>query len=212
MACGCQDVADMMNHNHNYNLCHCANKSKGKKDDSDENEKKKKDQQKESKKDNGDDGDDKKACLKEAMFGWEEEYKGDFWNDNDSASVASDFSITCAECDSKIDCGLNRGKCNDGTCTCDEGYRHKFCNVREPCNQLAYFADNGVEANPKGSFSYTLEKSDLMACDRCVCERQQVGKYYYVLNLRRDSCALDRLTAALTTFSCIVTGISLLLD
>jgi hypothetical protein len=33
-----------------------------------------------------------------------------------------------------------------------------------------------------------------------------------VLNLRRGSCALDRLTAALTRFSRIVTVISLLLD
>jgi hypothetical protein len=98
-------------------------------------------------------------------------------------NVASDFSITCAECDSDIDCGLRNGKCNSGTCTCEEGrYRGNFCNVVEPCDKLQYFPGGERELSA-GSLPPTTEeepflvKKEVTAYDRYVCERQQLGKY-----------------------------------
>jgi hypothetical protein len=56
---------------------------------------------------------------------------------------ASDFSATCAECTSDLDCGLSNGKCrSDSMCSCNAGFEGTFCNAEKPCDQLELVSDD----------------------------------------------------------------------
>jgi hypothetical protein len=102
-------------------------------------------------------------------------------------NVASDFSITCAECGSNTDCGLGiNGKCKKkegqkkGSCDCEEDYSGTFCNVEKPCRELAYFegeeaADDALrpfQSTAADTLSGVLyNEKGVEAYDRYVCER-----------------------------------------
>jgi hypothetical protein len=56
---------------------------------------------------------------------------------------ASDFSITCAECKSDLDCGLSNGECQSNSmCACNTGFEGTFCNAEKPCDQLELVSDD----------------------------------------------------------------------
>jgi len=58
---------------------------------------------------------------------------------------ASDFSISCAECNDSLDCGVDRGECSDGECKCHNGFVGDFCSeeTASNCFLLDLFKDTG---------------------------------------------------------------------
>jgi hypothetical protein len=96
-----------------------------------------------------------------------------------SFEVASDFSFTCAECDSNLDCGLNRGECKGGACHCNnkgnEGpFEGPFCNADPSCDSLINFfniTETAADGVAYGSTNYAkmvnfADDSALTAYDR----------------------------------------------
>ena len=62
---------------------------------------------------------------------------------------ASDLSFSCLECQTNIDCGLNRGICGeDSLCHCHDYATGYFCNQDRPCTHLIGFFSVEGEFGP----------------------------------------------------------------
>jgi len=63
--------------------------------------------------------------------------------------TAQDFSLSCDECSSDIDCSLH-GKCVERTCVCSKKWLGQRCDSKIPCNELVYTNNrcNGYDETP----------------------------------------------------------------
>jgi hypothetical protein len=109
--------------------------------------------------------------------------------------------------------------CNWLACSAADGWIRQivlsWCFLRQQQQQQQQQQVQTLLQNLRLPFLRLLQRSLLQPpANRFLLDRQIHALLlgWWSLNLRRDSCALDRLTAALTRFSRIVTVISLLLD
>lgn len=60
------------------------------------------------------------------------------------------LAIRCLECTRDVNCGGNRGVCDQdtNTCICDDGFEGPLCNIDTPCSPLIVFTDKNEEYGP----------------------------------------------------------------
>ena len=92
--------------------------------------------------------------------------------------VAEDFSISCIECKTNLDCGgQNRGTCEDSTCQCEDPYDGDFCTEDKACEDMVAFVGVGNDTTPYfySAFPGDEPGSVLKAYDRPVYSRDIIS-------------------------------------